>query len=306
MGALAYYLLILPLSLLPLPVLYLFTDFFYLLLITVAPYRKKVIMGNLQRSFPDRSPAEIKQIQRKFYRHFTDLLAEGIKNLSIRESAIRRRMTVKNPEIMDALYASGSNVLLVSGHYNNWEWLVSSQPLQFKHKAVGIGMPMSSSFWDKKINARRSRFGMQVVHSKNYKEALKDVEAPTAVLVLSDQSPGNSLKSYWLEFLHQQTAVLFGAEMMANELNYAVVFFITRKVARGKYELELKLITDEPRKMPWGSITEAHTRYLEEEIIKQPEYWLWSHKRWKRELPENPEELKKEQRARFEAKYPPQ
>lgn len=306
MGAFGYYLFILPLSWLPLPVLYLFTDFFYVLIIAFVPYRKKVITGNLQRSFPDKSPAELKRIQRKFYRHFTDLLAEGIKNLSISEAAIRRRMRVKNPEIMDELYAAGRNVLLVSGHYNNWEWLVSSQPLQFKHQAVGIGMPMSSSFWDQKINARRSRFGMKVVHSKNYKEALSTVEVPTAVLVLSDQSPGNSLKSYWMEFLHQPTAVLFGTEMMAHELDYAVVFFITRKVSRGKYLLELKLITDQPKSMSWGSITEAHTRMLEEEIRKQPEYWLWSHKRWKRELPENPEALKKEQRAHFEAKYPTQ
>jgi KDO2-lipid IV(A) lauroyltransferase len=212
---------------------------------------------------------------------------------------------VKNPEIMEELYQSGRNVLLVSGHYNNWEWMVSSQPLQFSHQAVGIGMPMTSSFWDQKINARRSRFGMQVVHSKNYKEALNQVKEPTAVLVLSDQSPGNSLKSYWMDFLNQPTAVLFGAEMMAHELDYAVVFFITRKVSRGRYELELKLITDDPKQMPWGSITEAHTRLLEEEIRKKPEYWLWSHKRWKRELPEDMEALKHEQRTRFETKYPP-
>ena len=166
---LAYYALVLPLSYLPLPILYLFTDFFYLLIISIAPYRKKVIEGNIKRSFPDKTDKEQKGIKRKFYRHFTDLLAEGIKNLSISESSIRKRMKVTNPEIMDKLYNSNKNVLLVSGHYNNWEWLVSSQGLLFKHKAIGIGMPMTSTFWDEKINERRSRFGMTVVHSKNYK-----------------------------------------------------------------------------------------------------------------------------------------
>ena len=148
----AYYVVVLPLSYLPLSILYLFTDFFYLLIVTVAPYRKKVIEGNIARSFPNKSEKERRRIKRLFYRHFTDLLAEGIKNLTISERSIRKRMTVANPEVMDQLFESKKNVLLVSGHYNNWEWLVSSQDLLFKHKAIGIGMPMTSTFWDKKIN----------------------------------------------------------------------------------------------------------------------------------------------------------
>ncbi len=305
LAKIGYYCFVLPLSWLPLPVLYCFTDFFYLLILTVVPYRKSVIEGNLRRSFPEKSEKELKRIKRRFYRHFTDLLAEGIKNLSISERQIRRRMTVANPEIMDHLFEARRNVILVSGHYNNWEWLVSSQGLQFPHKAVGIGMPMTSSFWDDKINERRSRFGMTVVHAKNYREELERLKNETkAVLVLSDQSPGNSLKSYWMEFLHQPTAVLFGAELMAHELDYAVVYFTTHKVRRGHYQLKLQLITDEPRKMHWGEITEAHTHLLEAEIMKKPEYWLWSHKRWKRELPGNLEQLKETQRAQFEAKFP--
>lgn len=307
LAKIGYYVFVLPLSWLPLGVLYLFTDFFYLLIITCIPYRKKVIETNLQRSFPNKSEKERRSIKRRFYRHFTDLLAEGIKNLSISEQSIRCRMIVQNPEVMENLYIQKKNVLLVSGHYNNWEWLVSSQPLQFRHRAVGIGMPMSSSFWDQKINARRSRFGMNVVHAKNYKEELsKNTGEPIAVLVLSDQSPGNSLKSYWMDFLNQQTAVLFGAELMAHDLDYAVVYFTTHKVKRGHYSLELKLICEDASEMRWGEITEQHTRLLEAEIIRKPHHWLWSHKRWKREIPENLEQLKEQQRAQFEAKYPPQ
>lgn len=307
LAKIGYYILVLPLSWLPLGVLYLFTDFFYLLILTCIPYRKKVIEANLRRSFPNKSEKELKAIKRRFYRHFTDLLAEGIKNLSISEKNIRRRMRVQNPEIMETLYAQKKNVLLVSGHYNNWEWLVSSQPLQFQHRAVGIGMPMSSSFWDEKINERRSRFGMKVVHAKNYKEELsQNTNEPIAVLVLSDQSPGNSLKSYWMDFLNQPTAVLFGAELMARELEYAVVYFTTHKVKRGHYALELKLVCADASQMRWGQITEGHTHFLEAEIINKPQYWLWSHKRWKREIPENLHQLKEQQRAQFEAKYPPQ
>jgi KDO2-lipid IV(A) lauroyltransferase len=301
---LAYYILVLPLSYLPLPVLYVFTDFFYLLILTVVPYRKSVIENNIARSFPDKSLKEQRAIKRKFYRHFTDLLAEGIKNLTISERSIRKRMTVANPEVMNDLFDRKRNVLLVSGHYNNWEWLVSSQDLLFKHKAIGIGMPLSSGFWDKKINERRSRFGMTVVHAKNYQEELdRRKDEVKAVLVLSDQSPGNSSKSYWMNFLNQPTAVLFGTELMANTLDYAVVYFTTHKVRRGYYQMELKLITDAPETMKWGEITEMHTRYLEQEILKKPQYWLWSHKRWKREVPEDIEQLKTEQRERFNSKF---
>lgn len=304
LAKIGYYIVVLPLSHLPMFMLYAFTDFFYLVIITVAPYRKKVIDTNLERSFPEKSIRERNRIKRKFYRHFTDLLAEGVKNLSISERSIRKRFSVRNPELMEHLFEQRKNVLLVSGHYNNWEWLVSSQPLQFKHVAYGIGMPMTSKFWDKKINERRSRFGMHVIHAKNYKQQLQSKpEELKAVLVLSDQSPGNSLKSYWMEFLNQPTAVLFGAELMAHELNYAVVYFTTHKIKRGHYQMELELITDEPTKMKWGEITEAHTKLLEHQILTKPEYWLWSHKRWKREIPANPEQLKKEQRELFDSKY---
>ncbi len=305
MGAkIGYYIFILPLSYLPLPVLYLFTDFFYLLLISIVPYRKKVILGNIQRSFPEKSAKEHKCLLRKFYRHFTDILAEGVKNLTISEADLRKRFRVKNPEVMQKLYENNQHVLLVSGHFNNWEWLITSQDFLFPHQAYGIGMPLSSQFWHKKVTARRERYGMKVVHAKNYKEKLSEnPEELKAVLVLSDQSPGNSLKSYWMDFLNQQTAVLFGAEMMANELNYAVVFFATRKVKRGYYEMELKTITETPRNMQWGDITEAHTELLEQEINKNPSQWLWSHRRWKRELPEHLEQLKKEQNEKFNARY---
>ena len=303
-AALAYYLFVIPLSLLPLPVLYLLTDFFYLIIITVFPYRKKVIDQNLKRSFPELSEQERNKIKRKFYRHFTNILAEGIKNLTIAKASLKKRFKVRNPDVMDELALKGKNVLLVSGHYNNWEWLITSQALLFPFTAYGIGMPLTSKFWDKKVNARRSRFGMNVIHSGNYREALsKATKLPKAVLVLSDQSPGDARKSYWTDFLNQKTAVLFGAEMMANELDYAVVYFTTHQLKRGCYEMELKLITDDAKSLSWGEITEKHVRLLEQEIIVKPAHWLWSHKRWKREVPEDLDQLKIQQIEKFTSKY---
>ena len=240
----------------------------------------------------------------QFYRHFTDILAEGIKNLTISKNELSKRFKVVNPELIQKLYDENKNVLLISGHYNNWEWLITIQNLLSPHKAYGIGMPMTSKFWDKKINSRRERFGMTVIHSKNYKEELlKNPEELKSVLVLADQSPGNSLKSYWMKFLNQETAVLFGAEFMAHELNYASVGFITRKIKRGYYEMELKLISDNPSNNEWGDITESHVKLLEKAIINTPQNWLWSHKRWKREIPQDLDKLKKEQHEKFDKRY---
>jgi len=260
-----------------------------------------VVSENLKRSFPDKTPAELATIRRKFYRHFTDLLAEGIKNLTISQKELKKRFTVQNPEILEQLYAQKKSVLLVSGHYNNWEWLISAQNFLFSHQAMGIGMPMSSSFWNKKINARRERFGMIVVHAKNFRQEIARYQnkKPLAILTLSDQSPGDSKKSYWMTFLHQPTAVLFGAELMAHQYDFAVVFYSTKKQKRGYYQMELKTITDKPREKKWGEITQEHTRLLENEINKNPAYWLWSHKRWKREIPDNIEALKAEQQRMF-------
>ena len=300
----AYHCLVIPISYLPLRILYLFTDFFYLLLITILPYRKKVIEENIERSFPNVSKNERAKIKRQFYRHFCDLLAEGIKNLTISKGSLSKRFLVKNPEVMYQLYNQKKSVVLVSGHYNNWEWLITAQNFLFPHKAMGIGMPMTSKFWDKKINERRMRFGMNVIHSKNFKEEIeKNLHHPIAVLTLGDQSPGDSSKSYWMDFLHQKTAIAFGTELMAHQFDFAVVYFATRKIKRGYYEMELFLITENASSTEWGEITEAHTHLLEKEIIKNPAYWIWSHKRWKRELPSDIEKLRNEQKSKFEQRF---
>lgn len=302
MNAVLYYLFVYPLSKLPLAITYRISDFFYLLLITVLPYRRKVIESNLSRSFPGKTPKEIRRLRNRFYRHFADLLMEGVKNLGISERELRKRFVIRNPEVMQRLYDANKSVLLVSAHYMNWEWMITGQSLFFPHQAVGIGMPLSSGFWDRKINALRSRFGMQVIHSKIVKssfEAYSRQEQLTATLVLADQSPGDTNKSYWTHFLHQPTAIAFGAEQLANTYDQAVVFYLPKRIKRGYYEAELTLITDTPSALPWGEITERHVRLLEAGIQAEPQYWLWSHKRWKRTPPEDPEALKTEQREKF-------
>jgi KDO2-lipid IV(A) lauroyltransferase len=304
MSALIYYLIVFPISFLPLRILYKLSDLLYFIFTRFFAYRKTVILGNIQRSFPTKSDAEHKQLVKEFYRHFSDILVEGIKNLTISKQQLKKRMVVQNSELMQQLYNEKRNVILVSGHFNNWEWLISAQNLLFKHQAFGIGMPMTNKFWDKKVNQRRERFGMQVINSSNYQIKFRTFKKkPFAVLTLGDQSPAHSTKSYWLNFLDQDTAVLFGTEQMANDYDFKVVFFVIHKIKRGFYELELKLITKNAKSMDWGEITEMHTKLLEDEIIKNPSQWLWSHKRWKREIPQDLSDLKRKQKKYFEDRF---
>lgn len=304
MQKILFYCIILPFSWLPLRIIYLFTDSIYLVFRFPFPYRKKVILENLKKSFPNKSNNEIKLIQNRFYKHFCDLLAEGIKNLSISKKELLKRVKIENPSIMEQLYAKEKSVLLVSGHYNNWEFLISAQHLLFKHAAFGIGKKMTNAFMDQKINERRMRFGMRVIHNGNFKAEIdKALDTPIAILTLADQSPPDTHKSYWMEFLNQQTPVLFGAEQIAHTYDFAVVYFETIKTKRGHYSIHLKLITEHPTSLEWGEITEEHTKLLEQTIIKHPEFWLWSHKRWKRTLPEDMNHLKKMQHEKFNERF---
>ncbi len=299
-----YYCLTVPIGNLPLFIIYGLFDVFYLLLRTIIPYRKKVVLTNLQNSFPDYSEKEIKRTKIKFYGFFTDLFAESVKNLFISRKNLAKRMTVRNPEVIEQFYDQGKSVILLSSHFNNWEFLITAQSLLFRFQAVGIGSPLSNKYWDKKITQRRERFGMKVVHADNYKQELKKLSGkPTATLVLGDQSPGKAENCYWTKFLNQETAFYFGAEYMANEFDMPVISGIIHRVGRGKYELELKLITANPRMEQYGFITQSYISNLELAIIQEPQFWLWSHKRWKKEVPENLNEVKLAHRERFYKRF---
>ena len=288
----------------PLWMIYRVSDLFYFVIRFVIPYRKDVVNRNIANSFPELSEAERKQITKNFYRYFANLFAESVKNLTISENALRKRLVVRNPEIMEDLRKKGQNVLLLSSHYNNWEFLINGQSLLFDFQAIGIGMPLSNKFWDRKLNERRERFGMKVVNSNNYKDIIAGYEnVLTATLILNDQSPGKNENCYWTQFLGQETAFYFGAEILANQMGSAVVNATIHRVKKGYYEIELQLITDEPKNTPYGYITETYVKQLEKTIKSAPQYWLWSHKRWKKGVPENLEQLKSEHKERFLQKF---
>jgi KDO2-lipid IV(A) lauroyltransferase len=269
---------------------------------SILPYRKKVVLENIQRSFPELSARDHAVLARGFYRHFADLLIESIKNLSISKEELLRRMKVVNPEVLQELQKNGKSTLFVSGHFNNWEWFITAQSLLVPNDSYGIGMPFSNGFWDKKLTERRQRYGLTVVNAQNYK-AMFAQSKPVSVLVLSDQAPADSRRSYWMGFLQQPTPILFGVEQMANEFDLSVVYITMKKIKRGQYSVEFQVLTEDPKSLSYGVLTEKHVKLLEESIIDQPCNWLWSHKRWKREIPADLDALKAAQKSKFEAKY---
>ncbi len=304
MGKILYYIILLPLSILPLSVLYVFSYFTYVLLYYLLRYRKKVVLDNLQNSLPNIDDAARKKIIKSFYKHFADILVEGIKNLSISKKDLERRVRFKNPELITEYYKNNKSVILTSGHYNNWEWFITIQDCLLPHQALGIGMPLSQQYLDKKINERRSRLGMIVTHSRNYKKSIEDLkDTPYALLILGDQSPGDEKKSYWTTFLKQDTGFVFGTEMIANNYDLPVIYYTTTKIKRGYYELEFKLICDKPKALKYGEITEKYVNFLEKDILNEPSHWIWSHKRWKKRKPKDLENLKNEHENTFNTRF---
>ena len=276
----------------------------FLILYQFVGYRKKVVLSNLTRSFPNDTPAQIKEKAKAFYWHLSTVFIEAIKNLSFSADALRSRITLKNPELINELHAKGKNILLVGGHYGNWEWLITSLGIYFPSNLFGLGMPLSDSFWQQKLTERRERFGLKVIHSKNYREhLLNENNQPFILLMLADQSPGDSNKSYWMEFLNQPTAIPFGTEALANETDAAVIFLNLTISSPGFYSLTFELLTETPKSLTFGTLTEAYTKRLETAINTNPSLWMWSHKRWKREVPEDLTGLRKEQETRFNKKY---
>ncbi len=269
------------LSFLPLWFLRFYTIKTYILL-RLFGYRKSVIKQNLNNSFPNKSTQEKKRISKQFYWHFAQFLTEMIKMFCISKKSIRKRVRFKNKALFQHYYSEGKDVILVLGHYGNWEWGLLATSLLIDHEMVGIYKPLSSSFWNQQIMKLRSRFGATLVSMKESARYLfKQGNKSRLIGLIGDQTPTINEVDYWTTFLNQETAVFSGTEKLAKKLNCPVVFVHIDKIKNGYYEMSFELITENPQAHPEGEITNLHTQKLEEKIKERPELWLWSHRRWK-------------------------
>ncbi|PSR09453.1 MAG: lipid A biosynthesis acyltransferase [Bacteroidetes bacterium] len=283
MTRILYYTLLWPLSLLPLSVLYVFsTGLFYLLYHGVG-YRRKVVMGNLERSFPDKSATELLALEQGFYRHLCDLMVESIRMFSMGEAELRRRAVVTNPEFILDLEARQQSAILVAGHYNSWEMMGTAFPMFTALPVWALYSPIKNAFLSKIMASSRGKVGLQMLPKTAARQMFEEHnDRPTVYLFGGDQSPSSSKRSFWMEFLNQDTAVAFGAEKYAREYNCAVIFGEIRKVKRGYYTMTFLPVTYDSGAEAEGEITRKHTQILERLILEDPQYWLWTHRRWKR------------------------
>lgn len=286
MGAVGYYIfyaLNWVMTLLPLKILYLFSDFAFLFMYYIPGYRREVVRINLKNSFPEKSESEIRSIEKKFYHHLCDIFIESLKLAHMTDEHLMKRIPLSNPEVLEKYYNEGRDVVAVLGHYCNWEWLVCL-PLYTKFQTVSIYKPLRNKHFDRFMIDMRSRNGMILTPMSNIVREVIDKRKKNIKSLYSfitDQTPPKGDIKYWTSFLNQETPVYLGAEKIASKYDMAVVYFNSRKVKRGYYTFSVELLFDHTAGLPDNLITETHVRRLEKAIIENPEFWIWSHRRWK-------------------------
>ncbi len=272
-------------ALLPMRVLYGLADVLYLLIYKVARYRVKVVRRNLAASFPDKDQRELRQLEHRFYHHFADYVVETLKLMHISLAELQRRAYVKNPELVDRLMEKGHTCfILLMGHYGNWEWFSGSSSRFEDSRIYQIYRPLNNRAFDRLFIRLRTKFGSFGIKKQDTIRdilRLKQEKIRSVVIFLADQTPSKANLHYWTEFLHQDTPILTGPERIARKLDLPVIFLDTRKERRGYYSVELQLVTEYPRETAENEITERYARLLERMILRDPAYWLWTHKRWK-------------------------
>ncbi len=269
-------------SVLPYKLFYFFSDLVYFLVYRVVGYRKKVVYKNLTLVFPEKSENEKKDIQRAFYKHMCDMFLETIKTMNISEEELKKRYALPNIDLLLDLEKERS-ILVLFPHYGNWEWSIIVN-VYLKSKGFAIYQKIGNVYFDRLIKKIRgiwsttpiSQRETVITMARNHQKGIKGVYG-----IVSDQSPQAHLAQYWTEFMNIKVPVYNSPEILARKYNHAVVFAKVTKVKRGYYNTEFVPIAVEGSKTKENEITDKFLRLTEEEILKNPAYYLWTHRRWK-------------------------
>lgn len=241
-------------------------------------------MNNLRSSFPDKSESELLLLRKKIYHYFCDLFLETFKTLTISKQSMIRHCNIDEQSLvlLNKFAEEGESVLLVLGHKGNWEWAGNTFSLLCKHRLFVIYHPLSNRYFDKLMYKMRTRFGTKLIAMKDtYKEMVLHKNMLSATAFIADQTPQPN-SAHWMDFLNQDTPVFEGTEKIARKLKRKVVFVSVKRVKRGYYTIFVKEENIlNPEDFEETGLTEAHMKRLEEEIKKEPETWLWTHRRWK-------------------------
>jgi len=270
-------------SMLPFPLLYLFSDGVYVLVYRVIGYRKKTVRHNIAIALPHLSEKERRIIEKKFYHHLCDMFLEMIKTMTISKAELDKRYTFTNIEMYLALEQKQKSVAVLMAHYASYEWAISMNSI-INFEGYAIYKKIANKYFDKLVRDIRSKFKATLITNR---ETIKIIEQNAKKNHLgvygfaSDQSPQLSKTHHWTTFMGIEVPVHTGAEMLAKRFDMNVIFLKTRKVKRGYYEATFEYLADNPKEVPNYEISDAFLRGVEKQILEAPEYYLWTHKRWK-------------------------
>ncbi|WP_295711695.1 lysophospholipid acyltransferase family protein [Mucilaginibacter sp.] len=269
-------------SLLPFWFLYLISDVLFVVIFYIVHYRRNVVQQNLANAFPEKSAKERQDIERKYYRYLADLIVETVKMITVSEKQIQKRVIATNAELVHEYFAKGKSIIAVAGHYCNWEMAALNFNFVTDKRFMIVYKPLSNAIFDQFFIQIRSRFGGQPVAMKQTLRKMVEYRKELTVSVLvGDQTPVMHEVTYFAKFLNQPTAVFLGIEKIAKTIDAAVVFYDMKRVKRGYYTYTLVPLTENPKQTAEHEITDMHVQYLDGMIRKEPQYWLWSHRRWK-------------------------
>jgi len=270
------------LSLCPFWFLYLISDFLFVIIYYIVGYRRKVVQENLRNSFPEKSEQERHILEHKYYHYLTDLMVETIKMVTVSKKSILKRVTSPNPEVMDNYFAQGRSLMMALGHYGNWEMANMRLSIYTDNPLLVVYKPLTNKTFDDFFLKMRSRFGAQLVAMKNVMRTMVKYKDECIISAfVADQTPVKNEATYFTNFLNQPTAFFLGIEKLAKLMGPVVIFCDVERVKRGYYSFNFIPLVENPAETAPHEITEAYVRQLEIMIRREPQYWLWSHRRWK-------------------------
>ena len=286
MGAIAYYFvyaILWSISILPFPILYFLSDCIYFLLYKVIGYRKKTVRYNLKITLPHLSDEERLKIEQNFYHHLCDMFLEMAKTLTISEDEMKKRYRFTNLEVVKEFEKKNKSIILMTPHYASWEWVIILGKF-IDYKGFGIYKKLSNPRFDKLVRDMHSKFDAELISTKETVKKIKEnqsINIHGIYLFLSDQTPNLRKGLQWEYFLGHEVPVHMGAENLARELDMNLLYLKVSKVKRGFYEAKFIPITDCVLEEKEFEITKRFLKLSEEQILEKPDYYFWTHKRWK-------------------------
>lgn len=270
-------------SILPFRLLYLFSDFVYIIIYKIFGYRKKIVRENLKKGLPHLSDKERLIVEKKSYHHLCDIFLEMVKTMTISKKEINKRYVFTNLDTYLELEKKGKSIALMCAHYASYEWAVSMNH-HINFEGYGIYKQISNKYFDKLVRDIRSKFKAHLITTRETRKTIEYNKANGILGVFgfaSDQIPSGKNTLYWNSFLGIETPIHYGAEALAKQFDMNVIFLKGKKVKRGYYEATFEVLSENVREVPDYKISELFIRKVEEQILEAPEYYLWTHKRWK-------------------------